>query len=50
MINKLCIYKNEDFKFKGYGMILGEYKAFYIVKWLFDRRIQVITKKALEVL
>ncbi len=50
MINKLCIYKNEDFKFKGFGMVLGEFKDFYVVRWLIDHKIQVIMKKALEVL
>ncbi len=50
MINRLCIYKSEDFKFKGHGMIIGEFQHFFIVKWLFDQRIQVIMKNALEVL
>ena len=50
MINKLCIYKNEDFKFKGFGMVVGEFKDFYVVRWLIDHKIQVIMKKALEVL
>ena len=50
MINRLCIYKSEDFKFKGFGMVLGEFEGFYIVRWLIDHRIQVIMKNALEVL
>ena len=50
MINRLCIYKSEDFKFKGFGMILGEYQGCYVVRWLIDHKIQVILKKALEVL
>jgi len=50
MINKLCVYKNEDFKFKGFGMVLGEFKEFYVVRWLIDHKIQVIMKKSLEVL
>jgi hypothetical protein len=50
MINRLCIYKSEDFKFKGFGMVLGEYGQFYVVRWLIDHRIQVIMKKALELL
>lgn len=49
-MNKLCVYKNKDFEFKGFGMILGEYNGFFIVRWLTDQRIQVIAKKALEVL
>jgi len=49
-MNKLCVYKSEHFKFKGYGMIVGEYNKFYVVRWLLDHRIQIIAKKALEVL
>ena len=50
MINRLCIYKSEGFKFKGFGMIVGEYNKFYVVRWLLDYRMQIIAKKALEVL
>jgi len=50
MNNRLCIYKNDDFKFKGFGMIIGEYNKFYVVRWLLDYRVQVIMKTALEVL
>ena len=48
--NKLCVYKSEHFKFKGFGMIVGEYHKFYVVRWLLDHKIQIIAKKALEVL
>jgi hypothetical protein len=48
--NKLCIYKSEHFKFKGFGMIVGEYHKFYVVRWLLDHKIQIIAKKALKVL
>ena len=50
MSNKLCVYKSKDFEFKGFGMVVGEFEEFYIVRWLLDHRLQVIMKKALEVL
>jgi len=49
MNNKICKHKSKDFAFKGFGMILGEYKTFYVVKWLLDRKLQVIQKEYIEV-
>lgn len=49
MNNKICKHKSEGFAFKGFGMILGEYKTFYIIKWLFDGKLQMIHKQYIEV-
>ena len=49
MKNKICKHKSKDFAFKGIGMILGEYKTFYVVKWLLDQKLQVISKDFIEV-